>query len=332
MKRPSPGRFLVSVGIVAAALAIAWVWLGRIDPVPDPGASHPAASYAEAIARIDSIRAHEGDGVNPVCHTRVLTSGAKVANVIVLLHGFTNCPKQFDSLAAGFARRGYNVYQPLLPRHGAPDRMSQELARLTADELTHAGRDAVDIARGLGDHVTVMGLSSSAIVTAWLAQHRPDVDRAVLIAPSFAPRKMRAPVVRRMANVLLRAPNFFVWWDGTAKADVAGPRQCYPRFASRALAEVYRLGFTVLDDAARSRPAAGKIVILTTALDEGVNNDPAKDLARRWRARGAEVRTYEFPESLGVRHDMIDPEQPYQRVSVSYPVLERMAIGADDPR
>ena len=323
---------LTSVGVVAAALAIVWVMLGRNDPVPDPGPSHPAQSYAEAIARIDSIRAHEGTKVNPVCHTRVLTSGARVANVIVILHGFTNCPKQFDSLAAGFARRGCNVYQPLLPRHGAPDRMSSELARLTADELTRAGRDAVDIARGLGDHVTVMGLSSSAVVTAWLAQHRPDVDRVVLIAPSFAPRKMRPSVARRLASVLLRVPNFFVWWDGKAKADVAGPRQCYPRFASRALAEVYRLGFTVLDDAARSRPAAGKIVILTTALDEGVNNDPAKDLARRWRARGAEVQTYEFPESLGVRHDMIDPEQPYQRVSVSYPVIERMATGADSTR
>ena len=332
MRRFAPTRVLTSVGIVAAALAIAWAMLGRFDPIPDPGPSRPAASYAEAIARIDSIRAREGTGVNPVCHTRVVTNGARAANVIVLLHGFTNCPKQFDSLAADFARRGYNVYQPLLPRHGAPDRMSRELARLTADELTRAGRDAIDIARGLGDHVTVMGLSSSAIVTAWLAQHRPDVDRAVLIAPSFAPRKMRPPVVRRMANVLLRSPNFFVWWDGKAKADVGGPRQCYPRFASHALAQVYRLGFTVLDDAARSRPAAGRIVILTTALDEGVNNDPAKDLARRWRARGADVQTYEFPESLGVRHDMIDPEQPYQRVSASYPVIERAATGAGDAR
>jgi len=64
-------------------------------------------------------------------------------------------------------------------------------------------------------------------------------------------------------------------------------------------------------------------VILTTASDEGVNNELAYDLARRWRARGADVRTYEFPESLGVRHDMLDPEQPYQRVDVSYPVIEK---------
>jgi hypothetical protein len=67
-------------------------------------------------------------------------------------------------------------------------------------------------------------------------------------------------------------------------------------------------------------------------LDEGVNNDPAHDLARRWTAHGAEVQTYEFPEASGIRHDMIDPEQPYQRVSVSYPVIERMATGEEDPR
>ena len=332
MNRRGPARALWSLGIAVAALTAGWGFLGRVPPVAEPGAPRPAASYAEALARVDSIRAREGADLNPACHTRVLTSGARTANVIVLLHGFTNCPKQFDSLAADFARRGYNVYLPRIPRHGAADRMSPELTRLTADELTRAGMDAVDVARGLGDRVTVLGLSSSAIVTAWLAQHRTDVDRAVLIAPSFAPHGMRAAVARRLTNALLGAPNFFVWWDGKTKANVPGPRQCYPRFASRALAEVYRLGFTVLDTAERARPLAPSLVVLTTASDEGVNNDLARELARRWTARGANVRTYEFPESLQVRHDMIDPEQPYQRVAVSYPLIEGLAAGVDAAR
>ena len=317
------------MAFLLAGIAAAWALLGRMPPVPDPGLPRPAATYAEAIARVDSARALDGADVNPACRTRILTSGARTADAIVLLHGFTNCPKQLDSLAARFARRGYNVYVPRVPRHGQSDRMTTELVHLTAEELTRSGMDAVDIARGLGERVTVMGLSSSAVVTAWLAQHRTDVDRAVLLAPSFAPRGMRAAVARRMTNVLLSLPNFFVWWDSKSKARVPGPRQCYPRFASRALAQVYRLGFTILDDADRARPGARRLVILTTALDEGVNNDLARDLARRWRARGADVRTYEFPESLRIRHDMLDPEQPYQRVAVSYPTIEELAVAAE---
>jgi hypothetical protein len=27
---------------------------------------------------------------------------------------------------------------------------------------------------------------------------------------------------------------------------------------------------------------------------------------------------------MGIRHDMIDPEQPYQRTGIVYPVLERL--------
>lgn len=331
MNRVTPMFALRSIGIAVAALATG-LWLcSRVPPVADPGPSRPAASYAEALARVDSIRAREGSDLNPACHTRVLGSGAKSANVIVLLHGFTNCPKQFDSLAADFARQGYNVYLPRIPRHGAADRMSPELTHLTADELTRAGMDAVDIARGLGERITVMGLSSSAVLTAWLAQHRTDVDRAVLLAPSFAPHGMQTDVARWLTGILLRSPNFFVWWDGKTKADVPGPRQCYPRFASRALAQVYRLGFTVLDRAERARPLAPSVAILTTASDEGVNNDAAHELARRWRDRGADVETYEFPESLQVHHDMIDPEQPYQRIAVSYPRIES-AAGVVDPR
>ena len=33
------------------------------------------------------------------------------------------------------------------------------------------------------------------------------------------------------------------------------------------------------------------------------------------------MRAIEFPEWTGVRHDMIDPEQPYERTALSYPPL-----------
>jgi carboxylesterase len=72
-----------------------------------------------------------------------------------------------------------------MPRHGLADRMTSELGKLRAEELRDFGDLTVDIAVGLGDRVTVVGLSAGGVVAAWLAQHRPEVARAVLIAPSF---------------------------------------------------------------------------------------------------------------------------------------------------
>ena len=312
--------------LVGAGLGAGWMFLGRVPAVPGLAGMRPAASYAAAVARIDSIRALEGPEINPECHTRVLGPGQRTERVLVIFHGFTNCPKQFDPMARDFVRLGYNVYVPLLPRHGMADRMTEELSRLTAAELARAGEDAVAIAAGLGDQVTVMGLSSGALTAAWGAQHRPEVACAALLAPSFAPRDLPAPAASRLTGLLLAIPNFYVWWDSKHRAALPGPKQCYPRFASHALAEVYRLGLSLLAEAEHARPKAKTAIIITSRSDEGVNGELISDLARRWRRRGTEVTTYEFPESLDVRHDMIDPEQTYQRVAITYPVIESLVV------
>jgi carboxylesterase len=209
--------------------------------------------------------------------------------------------------------------------------MTSDLRHLRAEDLERAGQAAIDIAHGLGGPITVVGLSSSAVLAGWLAQHRSDVDCAVLLAPAFAPTGVPAPAARRLTVVLLRLPNFFIWWDPRVRADLPGPRQCYPRFASHALAEVYRLGFTVLGDADRAKPKARKVILITTPLDTAVNNDLSSELVRRWRAHGANVETYQFAAELGIRHDMIDPEQPYERTGVTYPVIERLVVAAATP-
>jgi alpha-beta hydrolase superfamily lysophospholipase len=318
-----------TVGIVFLFLALmavaGWVLLGRVPPVVRPAPSPPAQSYADAMARFDSIQAKDGPEVNPECRPRLITAGVRTAEVIVLLHGFTNCPKQFDQLAADFARLGHNVLIPRLPRHGMANRMTADLGLLTAEDMVQAGEDAIGVARGLGDHITVVGLSSSAVLAAWLALHRTDIDCAVLLAPSLAPPGIPAPAARRLTNAFRGLPNFFVWWDPKSRANLQGPRQSYPRFASHALTEVYRLGFDVDDKAGAPK---AKIVLVTSAADEVVNNSLAVELVSRWSSRGTDVRIYEFPAALRVRHDMIDPEQPYQRIRITYPVIEDMVTTA----
>lgn len=309
---------------LAAGAMVVWVTTVPIPVVPASAPVSPARDHDEALARFHRTRAGTDPGIRADCLPRLFTHGHRVERAVVLLHGFTNCPKQFDSLAVLLHERGFNVYLPRVPRHGASDRMTTALAELTAEELAACAQSALDLARGLGDRVTVVGLSSAAVAAAWVAARRSDVDDAVLIAPSLGPRGIPAFWTRRLTSTLLVVPNFFVWWDPTLKERLPGPTQSYPRFSSRALAQVYRLGFDVTASARNAKPAARRVTVVSSASDEVVSRSDIHDLIRRWREHGAEVREFEFPESLGISHDMIDPEQPYQNVGITYPVIVRL--------
>ena len=319
MKRVRTAALVLAL-VLAAALGLLF-WPTRWTPPPT--AAHPASSYAEALARLRRLEARDDAAVHAECRTRFLGHGHRAARCFVLLHGFTNCPRQFERLGEMLYEDGANVLVPRMPRHGIANPGTAVLAGLTAGDLVATAEEAVDIARGLGERVSVVGLSTSAVVAAWTAEHRADLDEVMLIAPAFAPKGIPEAVAIRLTSVLLRAPNFFVWWDPRHKEEVPGPRSAYPGFASRALASVYQLGAQTLAEASRSPAPAARALIVTTARDEGVNNAVTRDLAKRWRERGVAVEEFEFPAEAGVHHDMIDPEQPYQRVALTYPLIRR---------
>lgn len=282
----------------------------------------PALNRDEAIERLHRLEALDDSvGLYPPCRTLVLDHGTRTERAYVLLHGFTNCPRQFGDLARFLYDGGANVLVPRMPRHGLANASTHVLADLTADELTRTAGEAVDIARGLSKRVTVVGLSSSAVVAAWLAQERADLDQVLLIAPSFAPKDVPEAVAIPLSNALLRAPDVFVPWDPKHERP-DGPKSAYAGFSTHALARVYALGARVLEG---GLPAPGtRVLVVTTPHDEGVNNEVVLTLARRWAERGVDVRSFEFPAAAWVYHDMIDREQPYQRVSVVYPLLRTM--------
>ncbi len=311
------GTALVTAALVAAGYAA----LGSMPRPLVVAAPHPIRGYQDAVAQVSAEVGRDGPGISSACGTRLFTHGRKVGRVAVLLHGFTSCPRQFDRFGRVLYEQGWNVLIPRLPRHGLPSRMTGALAGFTAEELVGAAGRALDLADALGDTVVVAGLSQGAVAAAYLAQTRPDLHRAVIIAPSFAPSGVPEDLCLRLTNALLLAPNTYVWWDPRLRERVPGPRETYPRYATHALGEIYRLGLVVLDEASRRPPRAGSVVVVTNAGDIAVNNQVAAALESRWRARGARVREYEFPGSLHLGHDLVDPEQPYQRVDEVYPVL-----------
>lgn len=308
-------RLIIGLIIFVLALFVPWSsW--RLSSHPNP-----VHSYEEAEELIQAVQDSEGADFNPLCRTRFMTHGQKVEDVIILLHGFTNCPQQFADLGTRFFDLGYNVLIMPLPHHGLADRVTPEQANLTAEELAEYGDRVVDIAQELGGHVTVAGLSGGGVTTAWLAQHRSDIDLAMIMSPGFGfsaiPTILTAPVM----NFYLIRPNSFVWWDPELK-EKDGVRHAYAQYSTRALAQLLRLSFSVQADAQKSAPAAKEILYITNASDPDINLPLAYQVLKDWQSHGTgNFRIYEFAAEDQLPHDFIDGAQPVQKVDFVYPIL-----------
>jgi pimeloyl-ACP methyl ester carboxylesterase len=287
----------------------------------------PVTSYEAAVSGVETLQGRDSDKINPLCRTTLLTHGRKTGEVIVYLHGFTNCPNQFQQLGARFFELGYNVLVPRMPLHGIADRLTKDLARLTAEELVTFTSEVLNIARGLGERVTIIGLSLGGTMAAWAAQQRPDLDRAVLIAPLISLKLIPRFMEKSVVSLAMNLPNVFLWWDPREGAGLE-PAHAYPRHCTHALGESMRLAYRVKADAAQHPPKAKEVLVITNAADLAVDNSVMAEVVDDWRKNGAEnIETYQFEGSLNLHHDCIDPGQATQKVDQVYPVLLNLIAG-----
>src|SRR5260370_37419034 len=112
---------------------------------------NPARDYDEALTRFAVMQARDGSEVNPVCRSTLLTHDERTDDVIVLVHGITNCPRQFVQLAPLFFERGFNVVVPRIPWNGYADQSGVAMDNLMAQELRAFGDAIDDIARDIGE-------------------------------------------------------------------------------------------------------------------------------------------------------------------------------------
>lgn len=309
----------VGLGVAAGgALATALVPCSTagLEPRPDP-----AQSYDAALAKFDQLQDLDGSEVNPICRSQILVHGHQTAWAVVLLHGITNCPYQFEQLAPLFFERGCNVLMPRMPYNGYSDVECDALRHLTARALAEYGDTAVDIGRGLGRRVVVIGLSASGVVAAWLAQFRADVDRVVIMAPALGLWVLQGtdPI---FTNLFLRLPNR----ERRRPNQSTEPKQNYARQQSKAAGEWLRLATAVRRAARVAAPQAGSIVVMCNENDRVISNAATEQLVQIWLRHGYPVEVANFPADLKLTHDLIDPQQPAQRIDIVYPRLMELAL------
>ena len=283
--------------------------------------------YGEAMRIAASIKDLDGPNVNPVCRTRLYSHGQRVERALVLLHGFTNCPQQMDALGGTFFERGWNVFIPRYPRHGYTDRMNTSIAELRAEHLIALANRATDVGQGLGERVTIAGLSLGAILTGYLAQTREGIDRAVLIAPMLGLKPIPGPVLNVMSRLATKLPNTFMWWNRQLK-DKLGPPYGYPRFATHAYAALFEVGDLLVRSARTAVPKARSTAVVTNAAEPRLDNRFTYRLIESWRAHGATIETHEFSLAQGLPHDLIDPGNAAQSTALVYPILSGLIEGS----
>jgi len=320
---------LATTAVIVLAATFALLTLLPINSAglaQEQAARAPTADYAGAMTAFAAVEAAEQAGVplNALCHSKLLTHGARTAKVVVFFHGLTNCPAQGDELAQQLFDLGYNVYLPRLPGHGEADPMTLALANLTAEALAASGRDATDLAQGLGDEVVVAGLSVGGTVTAGLGQYRADISDSISLAPFLAPYVVPPWAAHAATNLILMAPNFMVWWDAQTPYVSAEMPYAYPRFATHAIGQAMRLGLTI-EASAHAKPAEAKALgMLLNDADVAVSNLLAEQLVTAWENKGRTVEVEVFPKDLKLPHDLIDPRQEDANIAVVYPKLIEM--------
>jgi esterase/lipase len=318
--RVMPSFWITGSAALLLAVAATVIRQGAGDLAAHPS---PARDYTDAAERVRKQQAADDRVAAPGGRSILMDRGRRTPRAIVLFHGFTNSPLQFEPFARLLYAAGDNVYVPRLPRHALRNGTASALAGLTAEELRDCADSAVDVARGLGDTVVIVGLSAGGTMAAWVAQNRPDVGRVVAIAPVLELAHIPSILATVAMKLALHLPEI---------------TQNYPREESRpdrelgnsshAIAQMLRMGMAVRAAAQRAPPGTREITFLVNANDRTVKTAPALALAERWSAAGAAVTVYQLPATLKLPHDVIDETQPVSRPDVVYPALDAMVHGA----
>lgn len=319
---------IVQIIVSLLSLLVIWVLLKPLRLNRLVSRPEPVNDYAEALDRIAVLQQLDTPEVNPLCRLHLLSHGRRTERAIIFWHGYTSSPRQFHQLGQIFHQQGYNVLIPRLPHHGLTDRLAPDQSRLAAEDLATLVDGVTDLVHGLGQRITVVGFSAGGVLAGWTAQHRADVERVVIISPVFWLKAIPAALTRPFLKLILTLPNFYRWWDPVLKADAPGPQHAYPRYSSRALAQILRLGLAVRIAARSAKPAARSIAVVTNPNDWAVDNVVTKEVAAHWRHNGAgTLQTYEFAASYELPHEIIDPDNEAAQTDLVYPVLVELISG-----
>jgi pimeloyl-ACP methyl ester carboxylesterase len=122
----------------------------------------------------------------------------KTRTSVVLMHGLYNSPQAMAAIGAHFRSLGMNVINLRLEGHYESDTTPMD-SSVHWQKWLEQGREALALARELGDEVILAGHSTGALTAAWLATETPHGIRGLAM---FAPAIRVRATTRFAGNVL----------------------------------------------------------------------------------------------------------------------------------
>lgn len=331
------GRWIQKIAAAAAlvltlALSGTYLWLAS-RPIDTEGLGYdaartpPASTYQEALTAFAAIEADEALlPLHPLCPSKLLTHGSAVKAAVVLFHGMTSCPAQWSALGQQLFDLGYNVYMPRMKGHGELDPQTESLRYLNAEDLVTLADTSVALSAGLGDEISVVGISAGGTVAAWVAQYRGEAGQAVPVSPFFGAYFIPQRATNAAITLALMLPDVMLSWNPVA---IEAPPDTYafPVPSTHTLAEIMRFGAVVRADAPQYAPQVATISFLLNDADIAVNNELTLGLIDDWRAHGRDIglEVLAFPEHLP--HDVISQGQPTGNTALVYSTIIAMLGG-----
>jgi len=282
----------------------------------------PAENFDAACLRFATLAARDGPEISAAGRSQFYEHGRRTPRAVVLLHGLTNAPEQWHQFAEQLHARGDTVVVPRFPGHGFADRATHAIARVRSNDFLAVASEAVDIARGAGERVTLAGLSVGGAMAAWLAFARDDIAQSLAIVPFIGIAKVDEPANRILTTLLGIAPNAFVPWDPKGDGSQIPPYG-YAKFPTRVLAACLAIGLDALRRSTTVTPA-GRVDFALNAREPACNNALSEKMANRLAARApGRVRSVVW-DDLPANHDIIDPTNPSARTDLVYPRLLKL--------
>jgi esterase/lipase len=285
-------------------------------------------SYDKTVSEsINNKLADPNQEVDSQCQDQLYDHGQKTKKSILIYHGFTSCPKQFQELGKEFYKLGYNVYIPRLSYHGLSDKLNSKFENLSSRDLSNDVKSSLEIALGIGEEVDVVGISAGGVLASWTGINSVKVKNVEVIAPMYAPSGYKTWSMYGVSNYIALKPNEYRWWNDNIKEKVTqGPLHAYPRYSSKAANAFLRISNQVYKDLSTRTTNNSKsdknFVLVTLQNHKAVSNETANDITNLVDQKTYfNITKYEFGTNLDLDHDVIDPFQPKAKTQIVYPKL-----------
>lgn len=127
------------------------------------------------------------EGIKPENQGRIVwfdSIPTKTPFSIVYLHGWSASSKEGDPLHLEMAKRyGCNLYLPRLAGHGLNEK--EPMLNLTANKLIDSAKEAIAVAKQLGQKVIVMATSTGGTLALHLVGSDTDIAGVLLFSPNI---------------------------------------------------------------------------------------------------------------------------------------------------